>query len=95
VVYIYSGILTIEKNKIMPFAETQMNLGDYHIKWSKPDREDKYLSLIYWIWKGTSELIHKTEIDPHREHKLTVTIAEGRRKGYIRRMELTYTHYYI
>ena len=46
-VYIHSGILTTEKNKIMPFAETQMNLGDYHIKWSKPDREDKYISLTY------------------------------------------------
>ena len=26
VVYIYNGMLTIGKNKIMPFAETQMNL---------------------------------------------------------------------
>lgn len=25
-IYIYNEILTIEKNKIMPFAETQMNL---------------------------------------------------------------------
>ena len=54
---------------------------DYHIKWSKSDRERQISYDITYMWNlknETNELIYwyKTEVDPNIENKLMVTKGE-------------------
>ena len=62
--YTMEYYLAIEKNEIMPFAATWMDLQiDYYTKWSKSDK-DKYDIAYLWNLKyDTNEFIYKTEID--------------------------------
>ena len=52
VVPMYSGILLgHEKNKILPFATTNMDgLGEHYAQWNKSDRERQILYYIASVW---------------------------------------------
>ena len=65
VVYIHNGILTIPKkewNNVI--CSNTDGPRDYHIKWSKSEKE-KYHNITYmWSLKNdTNELIYKIETD--------------------------------
>ena len=81
VVYTHNRILLSHKNEWNNAIYCNMDrLRDYHIKWSKSDRERQIPYDITYMWKlkyDTNELTYKTETDSQDiENKLTVTKGE-------------------
>ena len=89
-IYTMEYYSAIEKNGIMPFAATWMDLEIVTLSEVSQTEKDKYhiISLICRILKnGTNELIYKTEVvtDVKNKHGLGEKGSLG----------LKYTHYYI
>ena len=67
VLYIHNGILiSHKKGWNNAICRNMDGPRDYHIKWSKPDRERQIPYDITFMWNlkyDTNELIDKTEID--------------------------------
>ena len=56
----------INKNEVMSFTATWMDLEVISLKWSKSDREKQISYAINYMWhlkNDTKGLIYKTEID--------------------------------
>ena len=71
-IYTHDGILLSHKNKML-FAATSYGPKDYHIKWSKSDRERQIPYDIIYMWNlnhDTNELVY--EINRHRHRKQTL-----------------------
>ena len=70
VVYIHDGILLNHKKEWNNAISSNMGgPRDYHVKWSKPDREGQISCAIAYMWNlkkenATNELTYKTEIGP-------------------------------
>ena len=84
----------------MPFAATWMDLEILILSEVFQTEKDKYDIACMWNLKekekDTNELISKTERDRHR--KQIYGYQRGKQEsgeGYIRRLGLTYTHYYV
>ena len=69
---------------------------DYHTKWSEVrERQISYAPAYMWDLKTIHKWIQiQREIDQQTENKLWLPKGKWG-EGWIRRLELTYTHYYI
>ena len=67
VVHIYNGIvLSYKKEQNNAICSNMDELRDYHMKWSKSDRERQKPYDITYMWNlkyDTNELIYETETD--------------------------------
>ena len=89
----------MEKNKIVPFAETWMDLETVIQTEVSQKEKDKYhiISLICGIEKNsTDELISKAEIESQMQI-MNLWLPSGRmgEMGRIGRLGLTDIHYYV
>ena len=75
-------------------TKTPHSLREYHMKWSKSDRERQILDDITYmrnLKNNTNDFIYKTE--QTQRHRKQLMVTKGERE--IRSMGLTDTHYYI
>ena len=87
----------MKKNKIMPFAATQMDFRDYHTKWSNSETEGQILYNITYMWDlktSTNKLIYKTETDTQTQKANIWLPKEKRGEGQTGSVGLTDAHYW-
>ena len=101
----YNGILPNSKKEWNNAICSNMDgPKDYHTKWIKSEKERQIPYGIPYMWnlkkkkhkkryKGTYIQNRNKPTDFEKKEKLTVTKVG--REGQIRRLGLTYTHYYI
>ena len=95
-VYIHNGpLLSHEKGEIMPRSNTD-GPRDYHLKWSKSERERQIPYDIIYMWNlkyGPNEHIYGTDSHTQRTD-LWLPRGSRRWEAKIRRLGLADTHCY-
>ena len=98
-IYTMEYYSTIKKNKIMPFAATWMDLKIVILNEVSQTEKDKYCMILFICgilkkWYKWTYLQNRNRVTDV-ENKLMVTKGERRGEGYIGRLGLTSTHYYM
>ena len=81
--HIYDGLLSHKKGWNNAVCSTMDGPRDYHIEWSKSDKQRK-ISYITHMWNlkyDTNEPIYKTEINTSLENRLVIAKGEGKDGG--------------